>query len=791
MLKSYFISAWRNLQKSRFYAVVNIIGLSLGLATSILLLLWVQDEMRFDGFHQHLRQLYHVSAKFGKDASATVWDNTSAPLAVFAKTEIPEVEDVCRITGNYDNSLYTIGDKKFFETGTGLVDSSFFRMFNFPLLKGNRNHPFTNSHSVILSATTARTFFGTVDPMGKQILGDDKKIYVVTGVMKDFPSNSSIDYDMVFNFELLNDHYDGSGYWKHLNEDWGNYNHDTYLLLKPGADPHAVAVKLAAIHKKQQGASDFTNQLSYLVSPMAKMHLYDSSGNERGMTIVRIFFIVAIVVLIIACINYVNLITSRAAKRSKEISIRKIIGAGTGNLFWQFVSESLLLFLISLAVATLLLIAVIPLYNDLSGKSIVFNPLDPAVLAIYGITFLATFLLAGVYPAMTLASFKPLEAMKGKLSGLGSKGQFRKALVVVQFTCSILLIISTMVISQQMRFIREKNVGYDKENVFNLPMRDLGSRYAAARNELLKQPGILDVSAASGDIAQNYSSTGDADWDGKTVAQKSFIINQMAIERNFLSLMHIKLMAGTGFSGTPADSSHFMLNQTAIAQMGLKDPVGKRFTYHDRKGTIVGIVKDFNFQNLRQKIDPLILYYDPSNCRKMYVRTNANGSAAALAAVGKVWKTYNPDFSFEYDFLDAAFDKMYKSDQRVGKIFNYFSIITILISCLGLFGLVTFTAETKFKEIGVRKVLGANVSQIVVMLSKDFLLLVVIAAAIAFPLAWFGLSRFLQGYAYHTQLSWLIFVLAGMITAGIALLTICFRAVQAALANPVKSLRSE
>jgi len=592
-------------------------------------------------------------------------------------------------------------------------------------------------------------------------------------------------------FQQLEQEYDTTGYFKTLNSNWGQYNYDTYVLLNPGANPVAAGQKLGAIHRRNQN-TDFTKHLVYLLNPLTKIHLYASDGTQQGMMIVRVFFIVAVIVLLIACINYINLITARAMKRSKEISLRKIVGAGKAGLFLQFLSESLLTFLIALVLATGLIFLVMPLYNNISGKNIVFKPWAPDVLAVYGLTMLATLLLAGIYPAITLSSFKPLEAMKGKLSGIGSKGNFRKVLVVVQFSFSIMLITSTIIIGKQLKYIREKNLGYGKENVFSFWMRNIDSHYEAAKAGLLQQPGILGVTESGVDIINSGTGSSDADWDGKRPDQQTFTIGQMPVERNFLEVMGIKLAEGKGFTGTPADSSNFILNETAIKATGIKEPaVGKRFTFHGIKGVIAGVVKDFHFQDMHTQIHPLLIQYDKHWRGKMYVRTTGKDAAKALAAVESLWKKYNAGYHFIYSFLDSEFNDLYKSDMHVGLLFNCFAVLAILISCLGLFGLVTFTAESKVKEIGVRKVLGAGVPHIVSLLSKDFLVLVLVAAAIAFPAAWYGLNSFLQGYAYRTDISWWVFAAAGATTMLVAMITVSFKCVQAALANPVKSLRME
>jgi putative ABC transport system permease protein len=788
MFSNYLTTALRSLRNNKTYSFINIAGLALSLAVSILLLLWVNDELSYDRFNVNAANIYKLSPKFDDQ---NIWYMTPAPIAVYAKKEVPEVEDACRVTGNGRVSLFEYNGKKITERHNCLADASFFSMFTYPLVEGNPQHPFTDAHSIVLSETTAKTFFGDEDPMGKILKGDDKKLYTVTGVMKDMPANSYFRYNIVFNFQQLEQEYDTTSSFKTLNTNWDQYSYESFVLLKPNASPALAAQSLAIVHRRNYDIPA-NKHLTYLLNPLTKMHLYALDGKEQGMMVVRVFFIIAAIVLLIACINYVNLITARAMKRSKEISLRKIVGAGKAELFIQFLSESLLAFLIALVLATGIIYLVMPLYNAISGKNIVFELWSPSVLAVYGLTLLATLLLAGIYPAITLSSFKPLEAMKGKLSGIGNKGNFRKVLVVVQFSFSIMLITSTIIIGKQLKYIREKNLGYDKENVFSFRMRDISGHYDAAVAELQKQPGILGVTASGADIINSSSGSSDVDWDGKRVDQQSFTITQMPVERNFVQVMGMQLVEGKGFTGSPADSANFILNETAIKATGIKEPViGKRLTFQGIKGVIAGVVKDFHFQDMHQKIPPLLMQYDKNSRGEMYIRTTGKDAPRALAAAETVWKVYNADYTFEYTFLDSQFDDLYKSDTRVGQVFNCFAIVTILISCLGLFGLVTFTAESKVKEIGVRKVLGAGVPQIVTLLSKHFLVLVLIAALIAFPVAWYGLNSFLQGYAYRTGLSWWVFGAAGAITLSVALLTVIFKCLQAALANPVKSLRAE
>jgi ABC-type antimicrobial peptide transport system permease subunit len=788
MFKNYFKTAWRSLRNNAMYSFINIAGLASSLAISILLLLWVTDELSYDRFNLNAENIYKLAPKFDEQ---NVWYMTPAPIAVYAKKEVPEVQDACRITQNGNVSTFEYNGRKFIQSNNCSADASLFSMFTFPFIEGNPRQPFTGAHSIVLSETTAKTIFGNEDPMGKVLKADDKKLYRVTGVIKDMPANSYIHYNIVFNFQQLEEEYDTSNNFKTLNTNWDQYNYETFVMLKPNTNPISVAQKLSAIHRHNYNIQ--ANQhLTYLLAPLTKLHLYTLDGKEQGMMVVQVFFIIAIIVLLIACINYVNLITARAIKRSKEISMRKIIGAGKTELFMQFLSESLLTFFIALVLATGIIYFVMPLYNSISGKNIVFKPWSLNVLVVYGITLLATLLLAGIYPAITLSSFKPLEAMKGKISGIGSKGNFRRVLVVVQFSFSIILITSTIIIGKQLKYIRETNLGYDKQNVFSFSMHNISDHYDAAAAELLQQPGITGVTESGIDIINNSSGSSDIDWDGKRTDQQSFTITQMPVERNFLQVMGIQLAEGKGFTGSPADSANFILNETAVKAAGIQElVVGKRLTFQGTKGVIAGVVKDFHYQDMHQKILPLLIQYNKNWRGKMYVRTTGKDASRAVSAAEKVWKEYNADYNFDYSFLDSRFNDLYKTDIHVGELFNCFALVAMLISCLGLFGLVTFTAESKVKEIGVRKVLGAGVPNIVTLLSKDFFVLVLIAAGIAFPVAWYGLHNFLQGYAYRTNLSWWVFPLAGSITLFIAMITVGVRCVQAAIANPVKSLRTE
>jgi len=502
--------------------------------------------------------------------------------------------------------------------------------------------------------------------------------------------------------------------------------------------------------------------------------------------------LVAVLLLLIAGINYINLSTARSLIRAKEVSIRKIIGANKSQLFFQFISETFLLFCIATVLAIGLIYLLMPLYNSISGKQLYFSLGNSSIWKVIALAIVGTMLTASIYPAVLLSSFRPIQALKGKINSTVGTDLFRKVLVVFQFSISIVLIISTLVISKQMSYIRIKNVGYDKSYVFTVPLPDqVGEHIDAVKNELSKQSGILNVSLSDvWDISDINSSTGDIEWSGKP-ENNQMIISQSIIDKDFIPTMKIQFLEGENFSGTPADSNHYIVNETAVTKMGLKAPyVGQQISFHERKGTIIGVVKDFNFQSLKKEISPL-LFFTWWKGNILHVRTTAKDAQQAIAMVEKQYKKYAGDVPFAYNFVDKQFETQYKSDQRAGVLFNVFAGIAIFISCLGLFALATYTARVRRKEIGVRKVLGATVGSIMQMLSNDFVKLIVVAVIVASPVAWWAMNNWLDDFAYRIEIQSWMFVLAGMLAIVIALVTVSFQAVRAAIANPVDSLRDE
>jgi len=785
MLKNYIKTAWRNLLKNKFYSFINIAGLTAGLAIGILVLLWVQDELSFDNFHEQGPDIYQLAHYGGTGTSRQIYTIDVAPIGPLAKGQLPEVRDQVRITGNYDYSLYKYRDKVFGDEKVVYADPSFFSMFDFHLTSGKQPKPFTDDHSVVITQATAEKYFGKQNPIGKVILADNKTNFTVRGVINDFPKNSSMNYDIVMPMSLhvksmLANHQD-------INNDFGYLDYQTFLLLKPGTSIKSLEDKLWQIHKiHEHGASS----AEYLLLPLSKMHLYNADGSDKGISTVRIFIIIAILILVIACINYVNLSTARSMLRSKEISMRKIAGAGKAQLFMQFIVETALLFSLAAALALGLIYILMPAFNHISGKQLSLSLFDYHIWVTILVAITGTLAASSIYPALLLSSFEPLKALKGKISAGVGDVMFRKILVVTQFTFSIILIIGTIIITRQLNFVRSKSLGYDKTDVISLWMRDMAPHYDVAKAELLKQPGVLAVTRSNQNIVRYYGFTSDLDWDGKD-KNLSLIMHPIVVDKDLISFFKMKLIAGASFTGEQTDTAHYILNEEAIKEMGIKDPIGKRFRFNGTSGTIIGVVNDFHYASMKEKIAPSIFWYAPQYLNKMYIKTTRRDAPKALAAAEKQFKQYNGEYPFGYAFLDEIFDSMYQGEQREGTLFTDFACIAIFISCLGLLGLAAYTAQVRTREIGVRKVLGASVGRIVGLLAQDFIKLVFIAILIATPLAWFAMDKWLEGYAYRIEIGWGVFALAGLMAVVIAFATISFQSIKAALMNPVKSLRAE
>jgi putative ABC transport system permease protein len=786
MLKNYIITAWRNLVKSKFYSIINIAGLTAGLAIGMLILLWVQDELSFDSFHKKANNIYRLELFGGTGESRQIWPLGVGPIGPLSKMVLPQIEDFVRITRKPDlyPPLYSYHDKVFNDENAVFADPSFFSVFDFNIIQGNLADPFPNDNSMVITEKTAERYFGNSNPIGKIISTSYRENFTVSGVIKNFPDNSSINCDMVMPISHFISHMPTGA---DFNADFTNFNYETYLLLKPGTDLKSLALNIKKVHLAHKSDDTYAD---YLLLPLTKMHLYNADLSDKGAGTVRIFIIIALLILIIACINYVNLSTARSMLRAKEISMRKIVGAAKSHLFMQFIIETALLFLMAATIAIGLMFILMPFFNQISNKRLIFNLADYRIWLVILATITGTLAASSIYPALLLSSFEPLTALKGKISaGIGNVF-FRKILVITQFVFSIVLIVGTIVITGQLNYIRSKDLGYDKANVFMFDMRNIGRNYDAARAELLKQPGVLNVTASSGPIVNIGGQDGTPEWDGKP-ANSTFIVHPMTVDKDFISFFKLKILAGSAFTGVVSDQAHFILNEAAVKEINMKNPIGKRFKIDGNDGTIIGVVKDFHFASMKEKIGPTVFSYTSNFLPYIYIKTTGRDAPKAINAAGAQFKHYNSEYPFNYRFLDEIFDNLYKGEQTEGKLFIYFATIAVFISCLGLLGLVAYTAQVRTREIGVRRVLGASVSRIVGLLAQDFIKLVFVAIVIAMPLSWVAMNNWLQAFAYRVNIGWWVFAIAGLTSLAIAFITISFQAIKAALANPVESLRNQ
>lgn len=781
--------ALRSLRKNGIYSIINILGLAVGLATCILIALWVQDELSYDKFNKNIDNLYRLNANVIGD---TYWSTTPAPVALFAKAENADIRNICRY-GRYSPLFLDYQGAKFYNLEGLAADTTFFDVFTFPLVKGNTTNPFTDELSLVLSETKAKALFGEEDPIGKVLKTSDNILFHVTAIAKDPPENSSIKFDFIVPFDVQQRTFGGNGIWDKINEDWGNYQYRTYILLQAGADSKLVGEDISKMVDRLR--QDPSLKYRFILQPMADIHLYAENGEPQGMKQVRLFIFITALILSIACINYVNLATARAVRRSKEIAVRKIMGVGKSTLLAQLMKETLFIFLLAFILSTILNYLLLPFYNQLAGKAISLNFLNPSVWLVYGIMAVGVFVLAGIYPTFLLASFKPLNAFKEQASGKSKKGYLRKILVVVQFVFSFVLIASTIGIGLQLSYIKNKDLGYSKDHILTVRSINMASHYDAVKNELLKNKNVLGVSAASfGDMAFT-SMRGGVGWEGMTEEDSKTPFSFGYVRHDFYELMGVDLVSGS--YAPVSDSGYWLLvNQTAQQVMNMDDAVGKRFYLNKGNDELIirGVVKDYNFDRLNELIKPMVVVSTAIDYSAswLYIKAAAGGEQDVISTIESLWKQYNADYEFSYRFLDETFDRMYRSDLRTSKLITIFSVIAILTSCLGLFGLVIYTAETRTREVGIRKTLGATVANIVFMLSGEFIVLVGISILIALPLSYWLLNLMIvEAYAYHINLSWWIFGIAAVVVLALTMLTISGQSAKVARINPVKAIKIE
>jgi putative ABC transport system permease protein len=788
MFTLFFKLALRNLGRNRLYTALNLGGLALGLATTILMLVWVQDELSYNTFHRRAGQLYRVNPLITQDGSQRGFATSPAAISAYGLREVPALKAALRITNNYDFNLFGPEGQPAPTRDFAYVEGNFFQLLDFELLQGDPNRPFPTKQSVILTEDLARAYFGTTDVVGRVLLADKdpKKPFTVSGVVANFPKNSTYRYQALFNYEWLKATFTGNGDWKIKDDDWGNFDAHTLVQVDEAAAVPEVERQLTQLILTH---NQYAKGASFKLQPLTDIHLYQPNGEPSVIQLVRIFGLIAVAVLFIACINYSNLTTALATRRAKEVSLRKVNGAGRAQLFGQFMAEAAVVFLLALGLAWLLLVLARPVYQEISGKDLPISLLNPLVIKAIGAALLGTLLLAGVYPALLLSKFQPVLALKGQGPAGGGAG-LRKVLVSTQFALSVVLVVGTLVVGRQLRYIQAKDLGYDRENMLRFALNgELREKCETITNELLANSAVLSVGSSEAPVNHNQNSTGDPDWEGRQ-PDKMVQMNYSGVDKNFFANFGIDLLAGQNFTGTAADTAKIIINEAALAAMGIADPVGKRFNVFGVKCTILGVVKDYHFAPLRAKIAPMFYYANKQNYH-LYVKLKGGDAQAVIAQVQAWQKRVSPEFALEYEFLDQTYQAMYANETRLGQLLNYFAGVAIFLACLGLFGLATYAAEQRVKEIGIRKVLGASVWQVARLLATDFVRLVALAFVVAVPLAYYLMDRWLADYAYRVTLDGWLFALVGVGVLAVAVLTVSGQATRAALANPVKSLRSE
>ncbi|QMW03131.1 ABC transporter permease [Spirosoma foliorum] len=801
MLRNYLLIAFRNLRKHKTFSFINITGVAVGLACFLLIALYVKDELSYDRYNTNADRIYRVARTFlsSDGVPSLKLAQAAPPFGPLIKQDFPEAEQVVRTIDN--GGLVKYGEHSFNEDDMFFAEANLFKVFDFKLLSGNPDQALVNPFSIMFSRPMAEKYFGNENPIGKTVRLNNQFDLTVTGVYEPLPAQSHFHPKFLMSFSTFNDNrvYGAEG----LRTNWGNNSFNTYVLLKPGANPNRMEAAFPAFQDTHVPSGEGRKASTWSVLNLQKLtdiHLYSHTDSEieptGDISYIYLFSAIGLFILLIACINYMNLATARSAGRAKEVGMRKVVGALRAQLIGQFLSESIVLVTLALGIAIFLVVLALPALNDFTKKQLAFQQLvDPVFLSILiGITLL-TGLVAGSYPAFFLTSFRPLGVLKGQIASTMRTGKLRQALVITQFAIAITLIISTAVVYNQMKYIQDYRLGYAKDQVLLLPdVGDSTTNYETLKQQLI-QTGAVNGMARSSRIPSGRLLDSDNAMapKGDTMAPVKVNLRSLRVDYDFISAYQIPMAAGRNFDRSHStDTSMIVLNETAVRELGWtpEQAIGKPFQYGRAKGQIIGVTKDFHFESLHQQMAAMAMIMGTQNFRWVSVPLKGN-IPAALQQVETVWKRFFPERPFDYQFLDERFDRLYNREQTQQTLFSIFAGVAILISCLGLFGLSMFMAEQRTKEIGIRKVLGASEVSLVAMFSKDFMKLVVVALIIASPVAWYAMHTWLADFAYRTDIHWWVFLLAGGLTVLIALLTVSFQSVKAALTNPVKSLRSE
>jgi putative ABC transport system permease protein len=794
MIKNYLKIALRKLWSHKVFSFINIMGLAVGITACFLIYLYVHFETSYDAFNTKANRIYRIVTDIKTPSDLLQWNSTSAPIAINIQKDFPEVESAVRISNQ--SFLVRMGNMKFQENNTIMADSTLFNIFDFPLVYGDKTTALKEPMSIVLSQSTAKKYFGSTNPVGRNVLLTGKSINAtITGVMKEIPENSQVKADMIVSMSSQKLIY---GQEK-ADSQWTSFSLVSYLLLKPGTNAKSLAAKLPQFINSHVGDKLKESQMSLtlFLEPLRDVYLYSTRDDSKTGNInnVYIFSIIAVFILLIACINFINLTTARSAERAKEVGIRKVIGAARFQLARQFIGESVVISLMAFIFAVLLCSLLLPLFNELAGKQVstafFYHPLYLINLFLISI---AIGVFAGFYPAVVLSSFKPVTVLKGRFAG-GTKGIFlRKGLVIFQFTISIVLIIATVIVFTQLKYMRNQDLGFSKSQTLVIDT-NADKNKDAFKESLSSVPGVLSASFSS-TVPGNGTMTAYSKMQNKTGEMQTASLDLYFVDFNFIDQYQMKVIAGRTFAKEFAtDTTQAMIiNESTVKLLGYTSPqeaIDRNFDQWGRKGKIVGVIKDFHYQALQQPIKPLTMRIEPEGYQMLSIKVGSGNLPSTIKSIESKWNHIIPNRPFEYSFLDESFDKQYRAEERFGNLFFNFALLAIFISCLGLLGLASYSTIQRIKEIGVRKVLGASVADIINLLSIDFLKLVLIAFVIASPVAALFMSKWLQDFAYRTYIQWWIFLFAGISAIAIAFITISFQAIKAAIANPVKSLRTE
>lgn len=793
MLKNYFKIAFRNLIKNKVYSFINIGGLAVGMTAGFLLLLYIGYEMSYESFHSNKDRLYRVVADIGTPSDTFETPVVDWNILSEITTEFPEIENNTRL---YDTQFdVRLGSNNYHESKVLGVDASFFQIFDYKLLQGNPIEVLKTPFSLVLSETTAKKYFGDENPLGKTLkIIDGNRIATVTGVMKDNPKNTQIKSDILISISTYTE-----VLYPDLKESWANFENRGFVLLNENVDPKLLETKIASYNERAHGAvmKEVELYLTYFLEPIEDIYLYSERGSGAHIGNVYIFLCVALFILLIAAINFINLTTARSVERAKEVGIRKVIGAQKGQLSIQFLSESVVICMFAFLLAIAFTWIALPYFNTLAGKEIANSIWDNSIypLSLFGIALLIA-LLAGFYPALVLSSFKPIQVLKGAFSGSSKGVRLRKVLVISQFTLSIVMIVSTIIVYNQINYMSSQDLGFDMDQIMMVET-DGSAKQKIMIDELSNVSNILSISTAAtvpgggGDTSTALSKIVNQQGNEQTLTIERYVINE-----DYINQFNLKLLAGRNFSKDLASDSleSMIINEKALGLLGYSNPenvIGKAFDQWDFKGKIIGVVKDFHMVSLQEEIKPLSMVYRKYGNNLLNLKIAGNDINATVALIEKSFKKAFPNKTFDYAFVDQLFNEQYEEEKRFGTLFLSFALLAIFISCLGLLGLASYSTLQRRREIGIRKVLGASSMGIVNLLTKNFLKLVFIAIVIATPISWFVMDKWLQDFAYRMDLSWWIFALSGALALIVAFFTVSFQAIKAATSNPVDSLRTE